>query len=124
MAYMNQEKKKALAPGIKAVCEKYGIKATLSVHHYSTLVLTIKEGAIDFSACLGDNNAGRYRVNTYHIERAWTGKARDFLMEVRDAMNVGNHDRSDIMTDYFDVGWYIDINVGKWDKPYIYREDA
>jgi hypothetical protein len=22
------------------------------------------------------------------------------------------------MTDYFDVGWYIDIKIGKWDKPY------
>jgi hypothetical protein len=33
-------------------------------------------------------------------------------------MVVGNHDRSDSMTDYFDVGWYISINVGKWNKPY------
>jgi len=23
------------------------------------------------------------------------------------------------MTDYFDVGWYISVNLGKWDKPYI-----
>jgi hypothetical protein len=22
------------------------------------------------------------------------------------------------MTDYFDVGWYIEINVGKWNKEY------
>jgi hypothetical protein len=33
-------------------------------------------------------------------------------------MMVGNHDKSDVMTDYFNVGWYIDINIGKWDKPY------
>ena len=33
-------------------------------------------------------------------------------------MMVGNHNNSDISTDYFDVGWYIDINIGKWDKPY------
>jgi hypothetical protein len=25
------------------------------------------------------------------------------------------------MTDYFDVGWYIDINVGKWNKPYQFE---
>jgi hypothetical protein len=33
-------------------------------------------------------------------------------------MNAGNWDKSDIQTDYFDVGWYIDVNVGRWDKPY------
>jgi hypothetical protein len=33
-------------------------------------------------------------------------------------MNDGNHDNSDIQSDYFDVGWYISINVGRWDKPY------
>jgi hypothetical protein len=31
---------------------------------------------------------------------------------------VKNHDNSDIMTDYFDVGWYVNIYVGKWNKPY------
>jgi hypothetical protein len=33
-------------------------------------------------------------------------------------MNDGNYDNSDIQSDYFSVGWYIDVNVGKWDKPY------
>jgi hypothetical protein len=33
-------------------------------------------------------------------------------------MNVGNHDRSDIQSDYFDVGWYVDVNVGAWNQPY------
>jgi len=26
------------------------------------------------------------------------------------------------MTDYFDVGWYISVNLGRWDKPYIVSE--
>jgi hypothetical protein len=34
-------------------------------------------------------------------------------------MMVGNHNRSDIMSDYHDVGWYVDINIGQWNKPYI-----
>ena len=41
MAYMNQEKKKELAPLIKSICKKHGIKATLGVRHYSELVLNI-----------------------------------------------------------------------------------
>jgi hypothetical protein len=30
----------------------------------------------------------------------------------------GNHDNSDIQSDYFDVGWYVEVNIGKWNKAY------
>ena len=33
-------------------------------------------------------------------------------------MNDGNHDNSEIQYDYFDVGWYIDVNIGRWNQPY------
>ena len=116
MAYMNQERKAQLAPAIKAICKKHGVKASLAVHNYSTLVLNIKSGKIDFG---GD----RIQVNHYWYKDHYADKpaALAFLSEVIPAMNVGNHDRSDIQTDYFDVGWYIDVNVGKWNKPYVYE---
>ncbi len=112
MAFMNQDRKNALAPSIKAILKKYGMKGTLAVDNYSTLVLNIKEGPIDFD---GD----RIQVNTFWTDTQYTGTAKAFLREVIDAMNVGNHDNSDIMTDYFDVGWYVNVNVGKWNKPYV-----
>jgi hypothetical protein len=28
------------------------------------------------------------------------------------------YDRSDSQSDYFDTAYYVDVNVGKWDKPY------
>tara|TARA_Y100001972_G_C7407220_1_gene211301 strand:- start:117 stop:461 length:345 start_codon:yes stop_codon:yes gene_type:complete len=112
MAYMNQEKKKKLAPKIKEILKKFNMKGTLSVDNYSTLNLNLKSGSIDF---------GTDQINEYwykdHFED--NPEALAFLSEVIPAMNVGNHDNSDIMTDYFDVGWYISVNLGKWDKPYI-----
>ena len=48
MAYMNQEKKKRLAPAIKEVLKKHNMKGTLSVQNYSQLTLTLKSGSIDF----------------------------------------------------------------------------
>ena len=48
MAYMSQEKKAEIAPAIKAICKKYGVKASVAVRHHSTLVLNIKSGKIDF----------------------------------------------------------------------------
>ena len=29
-------------------------------------------------------------------------------------MNTGNWDESDIQTDYFDVGWYLQLSLGNW----------
>jgi hypothetical protein len=113
MAYINQDKKKELTPTIKAICKKHGIKATLSVRHHSTLSINIKSGPIDFGGdCI--------QVNNYHYENMYSDRpeALAFLREVIPAMNVGNFDKSDIMTDYFHVGWYIDVNVGRYDKPY------
>jgi len=124
MAYMSQETKKKLAPQIKAVLKKYGMKGTLSVRHHSTLVINIKEGKLDVFNSFSDRGkpdydlSGSLDVNPYWIKEHYEGKVKDFLVELKDAMMKGNHDKSDIMTDYFDVGWYIDINIGRWNKPY------
>ena len=126
MAYMNQERKAKLAPAVKAICKKYGVKATLSVSNYSTLSLNISSGPVDFiksSERTGANRGYDYlEVNTYWYRDHFDGVARDFLSEVIPAMNVGNHDRSDLMTDYFDVGWYVRVNIGRWDKPYVLEQ--
>lgn len=118
MAYMNVEMKKNRTPAVQAVLKKYGMKGTLSIRNNSTLVLTLSTGKIAFD--LGEDT---YRdVNVYQISRHYDGIARDFLLEVKGAMNVGNHDNSDIQTDYFDVGFYVDIKIGKWNKPYVCEE--
>jgi hypothetical protein len=124
MAYMSQENKKSKQEPIKDILKKYGLKGSLSVRHYSTLVLNIKSGKIDFITNYNSTNPGLLAdtyidVNTYHFNKHFTGIARRCLYELIETMNIGNHDNSDAMTDYFDVGWYIDINIGKWDKPYI-----
>jgi hypothetical protein len=132
---MSQEKKAEIAPVVKAICKKYGISASLSVYHYSTLCLNIKAGSIDFvsnyNKVVGARPGG-FRigtpadplkqcmgVNPHWFTEHYDGKALAFLTEVIAAMDKGNHDRSDIQSDYFDVGWYLDINVGKWNKPYV-----
>jgi|TARA_B110000495_G_C22966152_1_gene566608 hypothetical protein len=111
MAYMSQENKKTLAPAIKSVLKEYNMKGSIGVDNHSTLVVNLKEGHIDF----GSKNDS---VNTYWIDSHYTGIAQQFLNELKTAMMTGNHNNSDIMTDYFDVGWYIEINVGKWNKEY------
>ena len=123
MAYMNQERKAQRAPVIKAICQRYGVKATLSVRNHMTLVLTIKQGKIDF---LGNYNrvTGRTAersidVNPYWYHDHFDGEAKEFLKEVIAAMYGSDYyDRSDAMTDYFDTSHYIDVNIGRWNQPY------
>ena len=70
--------------------------------------------------CVSD----RIDVNHYWIDEHWGkgSKWANFLNELYRACNhceeYQNHDRSDSMTDYFDVGWWVDINLGKYGKPY------
>lgn len=119
---MSQERKAAISPVVKAICKKYGIKASLAVRNHMTLVLNVQQGPIDFFADFANEGCDPrcgIQVNPYHYRSHFTGSARDFLSEVIPAMNNGNHDNSDIQSDYFDVGWYVDVNIGKWNKPYV-----
>jgi len=123
MAYVNQATKTKIAPKIKAICAKYKVKGSLSIRHHSTLVLTIKSGAIDFIGngnvtCGQANTSGYEQINPYHYGSYYSGKAKKFLQEVLAEMNAGNHDNSNAQIDYFDVGWYVDVNIGKWNQPY------
>jgi len=131
MAFMSQERKKKLAPAIKAVLKKYGYKGTIGVCNHSSLVVNIKEGVADFIGMANAKNKeiserrnqpyypnnGYVQVNTYYPEHY--GEAAPFLEELIAAMKGTSwYNNSDIQTDYFDIAWYIDINVGRWDKPY------
>lgn len=126
MAYFNQERKAEKAPKLKAIAKKYGVKITLGVNNYSTLVINVNKGSIDF---LGNFNetlvrdrgvpaTSHIQVNPYHYDKHFTGKALDFLKEIMQVANEGNYNKSDIQADYFNVGWYVDVNIGKWNKPY------
>jgi hypothetical protein len=116
MAYMSQERKAQLAPAVKAILKKYGVKGSLSVDNHSGLTLTLKSGKIDFGSAEERFNN---QVNVYHIGNYFNGVAQKFLEEVKAAMSVGNWNKSEIQYDYFDVGWYVYINIGKWNKPYV-----
>jgi hypothetical protein len=112
MAYFSKEQKAAIAPKIKALLSEYGMKGSLAVENYSAVVLNLRSGAIDF---------GREydQVNVYHVDSFYSGRAKEFLMKAVEILNTGNYNNSDVMTDYHDVGHYININVGRWDKAYV-----
>ena len=121
MAYVSQEMKAKIAPKVKAILKKYKVKGSLAVNNHSTLVLNIKEGALDmYKDFAKSEDAEKFgiQVNPYWYKEHFSGKTKAFLSEVIPAMNDGNWDKSDAQTDYFNVGWYVSVNIGKWNKPY------
>jgi hypothetical protein len=97
-----------------------------------SIALNVKSGEIDFIKNFNDTVAqqpGGFRngsraekylsVNTYWFQEHFSGKAKQFLAEAKDALlSAGWYDNSDAQYDYFDTAYYIDINIGKYDKPY------
>ena len=117
MAYVSQDDKAKLAPQIKKVLSKYGMKGSISIRHHMSLVVTIQSGSIEFDHSHGD---GYTQVNVYHIDSHYEGKAKAFLTELLAAMKGPDYfNNDDAMTDYFHRSHYTDINIGKWNKPYF-----
>ena len=138
MAYVSQEKKASLAPAIKAILKKYGVKGTLAVRNHSTLVLNIKSGGIDFienfietdkkkpyAKYMSEDEVAYIRkkksidVNPYWYHEHFSGKAKKFLTEIVASMKGPEFfDHTDAQIDYFHVAHYFDINIGQYNKPY------
>lgn len=66
---------------------------------------------------INQDNLGRWASNCVHL----TEKAAKMLIRVTEIANADNYDNSDHMTDYFDVGFYFHLEIGKWNKPFVIK---
>jgi hypothetical protein len=137
MAYISTNEVKEVR---KALKEKFGknIKFSVTRDHYTGISVSIMEGVMDF---YGDKDMGhtdRYnndkfypftghaQINHYHTHMY--GKYESLFDDIKEICHTAPakaeggrayYDNSDAMIDYFDTAFYVNINVGKWDKPYI-----
>lgn len=136
MAYMNQGKKAKIAAALKAVMPK-SWKYSLGVHNHSTIVLTIASAPVDLIAeaqkvvksrlldwQIAQGYADKAKptemsVNHYHLDGAFTGELLAVFEKIVAALNLDNLNRSDLQTDYFDVGHYVSVHLGRWNKPFV-----
>lgn len=138
MAWVSKEIINSKKEVIKALNKEYGVKASLSGTNTHSMKLKVSSGSIDFVQNYADTirklnafnpldteqsiarviKTNHVGVNHYHMHKYFDGVALEYMRKALSIMQEGNHDNSDTMTDYFDVGWYIDIDVGSWDKPY------
>ena len=119
MAYITQEQKKEIAANLKEALKgfKGKIKYSLSIRDSRQIIFTLQESPF-FCSANGEQDVT--------IEEGWFKRNRshsateiEFLTAVFNCLNEGNFDNSVSQRDYFSVGWYTDLNLGKVGKPYI-----
>jgi hypothetical protein len=127
MAYIKKEEISAIRNELKKRFGHTGLKFGVKNRHHSSVHVTIKAGPIDFSDIYrdGDEYAD---INIYHLQNY--GQHTPFFEELEKiiktapALAEGGRewfDKSDMMTDYFHTAFYIDLDVGSYDKPYVYN---
>lgn len=124
MAYVGKEKKAKIVAALKGAVPK-GWKYSLAVRHHAAIVLTIYSapfdliGAFKTTRYFDPKTAKHTTVNPYHYRDHFEDEVvTEVFAKILDALNLDNHDNSDIQTDYFDVGHYVDINIGNWERPF------
>jgi hypothetical protein len=139
MAWVQKETVTKVREGLKALNKEYGMKTSVSGTNSSSLKVRILSGKIDFIQNRIDmlTNDHRYteaekahniqymtefnsgiQVNHYWLDTAFSGIALEYLEKVKAIMQVDHWDKSDIQSDYFHCAYYMNIDIGKWDKPY------
>lgn len=139
MAYISQEEKKELMPGIKKVLKTYNMKGTVSIRHYSTLIVTLSEGELDLIRVENDLRRERHARNNYGELYLVDNTFQQSYHHLNKFVELGEHlvhnfyqnmfkamkgdkwfDKSDMMTDYSHIAYYCYIDVGRSKlKPYI-----
>lgn len=136
MAYVTKDVIEKARAALKVLNKEYGVKATLSGANSSCMYLTVASGSIDFVGNFCTNTADKRRqhdtaqviewvtkqqnisVNQYYLDSSFSGKALEYLQKAKEIMYADHWDKSDVMTDYFNCAYYVNMNVGRWNKPY------
>jgi hypothetical protein len=118
MAYITPETVKGMRNELKVLFPvKDGWKLSVTCRNYSTVSCNILEAPIELR---NDPTRTNESVNNYWIDTHYKDKeeAKEILLKINAVLNQKNYNNSDVMTDYFDVGHYVSIGIGAWDKPF------
>lgn len=127
MAYISATEVKAIREELKAQFPKFKFGVRKSPGGGHAVDVTIKSGPTDLSECF-THGEGYAQVNQYHLYHY--GKHEKFLDKIMSIIKTAPakaeggrawFDESDAMTDYFHTAYYIHLNIGSWNTPYIQK---
>ena len=141
MAYISTDDVKHIRNTLKKELPQY--KFSVVRDHTSSVTIALMKGPAfkDYEYFDRYNNVTKtanlsdgehHQINQFHLEDFY-GKENaeilgkiDTISRTAPAKNGGKvwYNDSDIQTDYFDIAYYVHINIGKWNKPYEIVEAA
>lgn len=118
MAYISPQRTREIK---KELQKRFpNLKFSVRNEHFTSVDVSIISGDVDFSDILEENT---YRqISHFHLERY--DKHTELLKQIYEIIDQGNHYKSDPMSDYYDVGFYVHMSIGKWNKPYVYKDSG
>ena len=126
MAYINAKDVQAIRNELKEEFKK-DIKFSVKKSNWNQVIVTLQQGTTDFSDITDKD--GYAQINQYWLDR--TGDHKPLFEKIINIIktapirgegyhkNKGWYDNSDSMIDYFDTAYYISMNVGSWNQPYV-----
>ena len=133
MAYVTTAEVSAIRKALKA---KYpNMKFSVRNRDHTSVDVSIMKSDIDFSDILvvpcgnygSDETKAVDNVSVNHYYPDNYGKFADLFKGILEIIKKAPgtveggrewFDKSDSMSDYFHTAFYIDLSIGKWDKPY------
>jgi len=113
MAYIDADAVKVIRKDIKAKYPaKDGWKFSITKRDSSVLTVAIMQAPIPFV------KDGEYQDINHHYISKDDEKTSSILEDITRIANKTNYDKSEAQVDYFDVGFYFYLKIGKWDKPF------
>jgi len=124
MAYVSTEQMKEIRKELKALCpSKEGWKLSVTRRHYSTVCVAIMKSPISFDV----HERGYETINHHwYKDHGYTEVQQAVFGCILKAIYKGfggeNYDRNagDMGADYCDCNYYIDLQIGKFDKPCVF----
>ena len=98
-------------------------KLSVRTIHHSKISVTLVSGPIDIKFDESDWKDGYAQVNHFYIKEWYENQPelRDVLLKIKNF--IGNEQRELVYDgDYGSVPtYYISLNIGDWDKPYVFK---
>jgi hypothetical protein len=124
MAFMSQEKKAQIAAVLKTVIPK-GWKYSVGVDNHTTIILNIWAAPVDLLKIAG--MVGKYQTQYGYAQLGVHALGRDFagsevgeiFAKIQAALFGASYfDKTDTMTDFHHCAYYVNVNLGRYDKPF------
>jgi hypothetical protein len=116
MAYISTQAVKEIREELKSLFPaKKGWKLSVTKSDSNYLNVAIMEAPIEIrnNPALDNEN-----INPYYILDRENKLGADLIYMMYEIANRNNFDKSDLMSDYFHVGYYFGMSIGTWNKPF------